>query len=113
MAREVAANRLEKSPLHLLHRAGQCAEETFQLELGLGDITAPVLDLFYSRFPQTRQRFEELNPGGRWQIEGEMVEQALYCLMTLYDCPGEVEDRTRIVVRGREHPSPATVTTEE
>ncbi len=40
MAREAAANRLEKSPLHLLHRAGQCAEETFQLELGLGDITA-------------------------------------------------------------------------
>ena len=39
MAREIAANRLEKSPLHLLHRAGQCAAEIFQIELGSGDIT--------------------------------------------------------------------------
>lgn len=39
MARETAANRLEKSPLHLLHRAGQCAAEIFQMELGSGDIT--------------------------------------------------------------------------
>lgn len=39
MAREIAANRLERSPLHLLHRAGQCAAEVFQIELGSGDIT--------------------------------------------------------------------------
>lgn len=39
MARETAANRLERSPLHLLHRAGQCAAEIFQTELGTGDIT--------------------------------------------------------------------------
>lgn len=39
MARETAANRLERSPLHLLHRAGQCAAEIFQMELGSGDIT--------------------------------------------------------------------------
>ena len=39
MARETTANRLEKSPLHLLHRAGQCAAEIFQMELGSGDIT--------------------------------------------------------------------------
>lgn len=39
MARETAANRLERSPLHLLHRAGQCAAEIFQTELGSGDIT--------------------------------------------------------------------------
>lgn len=39
MARETAANRLERSPLHLLHRAGQCAAEIFQTELGTGDVT--------------------------------------------------------------------------
>ena len=39
MARESASNRLERSPLHLLHRAGQCAAEVFQTELGSGDIT--------------------------------------------------------------------------
>ena len=39
MARESAANRLERSPLHLLHRAGQCAADVFQTELGSGDVT--------------------------------------------------------------------------
>ncbi len=39
MARESAPNRLERSPLHLLHRAGQCAAEVFQAELGSGDLT--------------------------------------------------------------------------
>ena len=34
-----ASNRLERSPLHLLHRAGQCAAEVFQTELGSGDVT--------------------------------------------------------------------------
>lgn len=39
MARETTTNRLERSPLHLLHRAGQCAGEVFQAELGDGDLT--------------------------------------------------------------------------
>jgi MarR family transcriptional regulator, temperature-dependent positive regulator of motility len=39
MARDSAANRLERSPLHLLHRAGQCAADVFQTELGSGDVT--------------------------------------------------------------------------
>jgi DNA-binding MarR family transcriptional regulator len=39
MARETSANRLERSPLHLLHRAGQCAAEVFQTELESGDVT--------------------------------------------------------------------------
>lgn len=39
MAREIATNRLERSPLHLLHRAGQCAADVFQCELGSDDIT--------------------------------------------------------------------------
>jgi len=39
MAREPVNNRLERSPLHLLHRAGQCAAEMFQIELGGDDLT--------------------------------------------------------------------------
>jgi MarR family transcriptional regulator, temperature-dependent positive regulator of motility len=39
MARESANSRLERSPLHLLHRAGQCAAEMFQVELGSDELT--------------------------------------------------------------------------
>jgi len=39
MAKEPANNRLERSPLHLLHRAGQCAADLFQTELGADDLT--------------------------------------------------------------------------
>lgn len=38
-AREASVGRLEKSPIHLLHRAGQCAGEIFQAELGQSDLT--------------------------------------------------------------------------
>ena len=31
---------LGRSPVHLLHRAGQCAEELFQAEIGEADLTA-------------------------------------------------------------------------
>ncbi|HET6388819.1 MarR family transcriptional regulator [Hyphomicrobium sp.] len=39
MARQTPTNRLERSPLHLLHRAGQCAADLFQTELGGDDLT--------------------------------------------------------------------------
>jgi DNA-binding MarR family transcriptional regulator len=32
-------NRLEQSPIHLLHRAGQCAGEIFLAEMGAADLT--------------------------------------------------------------------------
>ncbi|MBC7832335.1 MAG: winged helix-turn-helix transcriptional regulator [Hyphomicrobium sp.] len=38
-AREMAGGRLERSPIHLLHRAGQCASDIFQGEMGEGDLT--------------------------------------------------------------------------
>ncbi len=38
-AREMAGGRLERSPIHLLHRAGQCASDIFQGEMGAGDLT--------------------------------------------------------------------------
>ncbi len=39
MARDNPSNKLDRSPLHLLHRAGQCAADVFQAELGSGDLT--------------------------------------------------------------------------
>lgn len=33
------SGRLDRSPVHLLHRAGQCAGDIFQSELGDGDLT--------------------------------------------------------------------------
>lgn len=39
MGRDSASSRLERSPLHLLHRAGQCASEIFQAELGNDELT--------------------------------------------------------------------------
>jgi DNA-binding MarR family transcriptional regulator len=39
MAKEPASSRLERSPLHLLHRAGQCAADLFQTELGDNALT--------------------------------------------------------------------------
>jgi hypothetical protein len=57
----------------------------------LGDITAPVMALYYQRFPQSLERFEQLWPGKRAELEGEMVERVLYCLMVWFESPGEIE----------------------
>jgi DNA-binding MarR family transcriptional regulator len=38
-ARDMTVGRLERSPIHLLHRAGQCASDVFQGELGEEDLT--------------------------------------------------------------------------
>lgn len=35
----MTVGRLDRSPIHLLHRAGQCASDIFQGEMGLGDLT--------------------------------------------------------------------------
>lgn len=39
MARDTSTVRLEASPIHLLHRAGQCAGDVFQAEMLEGDLT--------------------------------------------------------------------------
>jgi DNA-binding MarR family transcriptional regulator len=39
MKRESGASRLERSPIHLLHRAGQCASDIFAAEMGDGELT--------------------------------------------------------------------------
>lgn len=37
--RKSEATALEHSPIHLLHRAGQCAGDVFQAEMNIGDLT--------------------------------------------------------------------------
>jgi DNA-binding MarR family transcriptional regulator len=39
MSREKSADRLQRSPIHLLHRAGQCAGDVFHSEMATGDLT--------------------------------------------------------------------------
>ncbi|MGE3066658.1 MAG: MarR family winged helix-turn-helix transcriptional regulator [Hyphomicrobiaceae bacterium] len=39
MKRESALDRLDRSPVHLLHRAGQVAGDIFNAEMGNGDLT--------------------------------------------------------------------------
>ena len=39
MTKEKVNERLERSPIHLLHRAGQCATEVFQSEMAKGELT--------------------------------------------------------------------------
>jgi len=37
--KDTATGKLDRSPIHLLHRAGQCAGDIFQAELGERDLT--------------------------------------------------------------------------
>lgn len=39
MSREKSADRLARSPIHLLHRAYQCAGDVFQAEMAKGELT--------------------------------------------------------------------------
>jgi DNA-binding MarR family transcriptional regulator len=39
MKRDSTSDRLARSPIHLLHRAGQCAEDLFHAEIKEGDLT--------------------------------------------------------------------------
>jgi DNA-binding MarR family transcriptional regulator len=39
MKREPSTGRLDRSPIHLLHRAGQCAGDVFLAEIGDSDLT--------------------------------------------------------------------------
>lgn len=57
----------------------------------VGDIADPVLTLFYQRYPAARERFEHHGGHGIGNLERDMVNQALYCLMWWYDAPGEIE----------------------
>ncbi len=57
----------------------------------LGDITRPVMTRYYQRFPSVWEMFEHHGGMTAHTLEGEMVDQALYCLMNWYSSRGEVE----------------------
>ncbi len=58
----------------------------------LGDITPGVMARFNARYPAARERFAALcSATGPERLEGEMVEQALYCLMRWLESPQEIE----------------------
>lgn len=56
----------------------------------LGDLRPGVMALFYQRFPEAQAIFETESAGHREKLEGEMVEQTLYCLMTWVERPAEI-----------------------
>ena len=55
----------------------------------LGDVTQPVIDLFYQRFPDARASFAHHSPGKPESLEAEMVGNALYYVMCWYENPIE------------------------
>lgn len=56
----------------------------------VGDLTGPTMELFYSRHPEALEAFEHHGLGKRERLEAEMVDTALYCLMTWLERPAEV-----------------------
>jgi len=57
----------------------------------IGDITQPVMSLYYQRYPDAITAFDAHAQGNRTALEGDMVERILYCLMHWLDSPGEIE----------------------
>lgn len=56
----------------------------------LGDLTAPLIDRFYRRFPEARQCFERHALGDRARLEAATVDASLYCVMHWLERPAEV-----------------------
>lgn len=48
MSKDKTGERLERSPIHLLHRAGQCAGDIFQSEMTGGDLTPRQYAVLYT-----------------------------------------------------------------
>jgi hypothetical protein len=57
----------------------------------LGDIAPMVAARFCARFPEAECALDTLWPGSRPQLEGQMVQTALHCIMHWIDSPGEIE----------------------
>lgn len=55
----------------------------------LGDITQPVIDLFYARFPDARASFVHHSPRNPASLEAEMVGNTLYYVMRWFENPVE------------------------
>src|SRR5262245_62999670 len=48
MKRDSTSDRLQRSPIHLLHRAGQCAGDVFQTEMMNGELTPRQFAVLYT-----------------------------------------------------------------
>ena len=57
----------------------------------LGDVTAPIMARYYALYPGGRAAFERWADGNLPRLEGSMVENTLYCLMTWLERPTEVK----------------------
>ncbi|MEQ1499053.1 MAG: hypothetical protein ABL914_10365 [Novosphingobium sp.] len=55
----------------------------------LGDITQPVMDAFYARFPDARASFAHHSPRNPGSLEAEMVGNTLYYVMGWFENPIE------------------------
>jgi hypothetical protein len=57
----------------------------------LGDLTPRVLAEYYRRYPQAREAFAQNGFSRADRLEEDMVNSAVYCLMTWFERPVEVE----------------------
>ncbi len=57
----------------------------------LGDITPRVIERLYRQFPAMEASFAHHGLGKQAQLEGDMVQNALYCLMDWHADPGSIE----------------------
>lgn len=53
----------------------------------LGDITRPVMENYYAKYPEVRAIFTELSLNKAKEMEGEMVTQTIYSLMAIVQNP--------------------------
>ena len=58
----------------------------------IGDLTSPVMAEFYRRQPDARSAFEFHGTNVRERLEAEMIDKALYSIMTWFERPGEILD---------------------
>ena len=57
----------------------------------LGDITQPVMDVYYEKFPEAIASFKEHGLDNVARLEATMVETVVYTLMTWFERPVEIE----------------------
>ena len=57
----------------------------------LGDVTPHAMARYYARYPDAAASFEHHGLGKTAALEGEMVENCLYCLMHCLDRRAEIE----------------------
>ena len=64
-----------------------------------GDVTRPVLDAYYARHPDARASFEHHGLGHTAELEGRMVAESLYLLLTWIEDPAtaRIDHGTAIV----------------